>query len=541
MMLLAVTQGHHLDHPPEVPGYEVQGGKLIAQQGVAPAGPLLRASSLTLPYLDLWMPIGGVLFLFMLLRRWGHPEKLVIATWLAAISVAAWAIAGDVVDQVGNVQMTEMGQPPAMIAYGIKLGMTALASVCVPLLLHYYLKCGALGRYTLRTFLAPLAFCFIAFCSLWIIMDLLDNLKDFQAARAGIGRVLLFYLGLVPFIFVSVMPAALLLAVLYTLTRMSRANEIVAMLSAGRSVRQILRPIFVLVVAVATMSLAANYYWAPRAEGNREAVLRAMGADQRDSIMAAAVMYRDPETRRVWYVASFPFSLRSGRERLRGVQVHEEGPDGRITRAIHADSATWIQQGAVWRFFEGKEVIYKDGFPVEIRPFSKDRSKLGMLEAYGFTETPWRMVSFALVPDHMGVPELVSYLKAHDKDPPEKMAPFSAHLHHRFAMPWQSFALALVAAPLGIAYSRRGAIGGIAGSIFIFFGIMFLNNLFLNLGKGDRLPPWLSNWIPHILFITIGLVLLHYRSQNKDLPKLGLGGWSRRKAKVTQPRSAPVS
>jgi LPS export ABC transporter permease LptG len=436
--------------------------------------------------------------------------------------------------------MTEMGEPPAMAAYWVKLAMMVLAMVCVPVLLTYYVRSPALDRYTLRTFLGPLVFCFIAFSSLWIIMDLLDNLKDFQEAKTSLGRVLLFYLSVIPFIFVSVMPASLLLAVLYALTKMSRANEIVAMHTAGRSVRQVLRPIFIIVIGVSLVSVAANYYWAPRAEGNRKAVVRALGARQEDSIMASALMYRDPSTRRVWYVGSFPFSLRGGRERLRGIQVQEEDRDGKLIRQIHADSATWWQ-GGLWRFFDGKEILYRDGHVIQVKAFPRDSGGRSVLDVREFAETPWGMVSFALQPDFMGVPEIISYLKAHPKDPQEKLAPFYAHLYHRFALPWQSLALALVAAPLGIAYSRRGSVGGIAGSIFIFFGLLFLTNLFLNFGKGGHLPPGFSPWIPHLIFATFGLILLHYRSQNRDFPRLSLDTLFNRKpkaAKSSRPASA---
>lgn len=534
VMLLLVTQGHHLDHPPEVAGYEVQAGKLVAQQGVSPAGPLLKTVSLLLPYLDIWMLVGGAVYLFVLLRQWGNPHKLIFPSWVAAISVAAWAMSSDIARQIGAMQMTEMGEPLAMSAYWVKMGMIYLATVCVPMMIHYYARSGILERYTLRTFLAPLIFCFVAFCSLWIIMDLLDNLKEFQEAKSGLGRVVKFYFSVVPFIFVQVMPASLLLAVLYALTKMSRSNEVVAMLTAGRSVGQILQPIFVVVITVSVMSLSANYYWAPRAEGNRKAVMRALGAKQRDSIMASSVLHRDPITQRVWYVSSLPFSLHG--ERMRGLQVREMGKDGQVTRVLHADSAMWWP-GGLWRFYDGKEIFYEDGKPTRIVPFPKDADGQFSLETRDFEETPWSMVSYALQPDYMGVPEIVSYLKAHPKDPSERLAPFRTHYHQRFALPWQSFALALVAAPLGIAYSRRGAVGGIAGSIFIFFGILFLNNLCLNLGKGGHVAPWLSPWIPHLLFGTLGIVLLHYRSQNKDLPKISLNFFGKRKAQIARPRN----
>ena len=72
-------------------------------------------------------------------------------------------------------------------------------------------------------------------------------------------------------------------------------------------------------------------------------------------------------------------------------------------------------------------------------------------------------------------------------------------------------------------------------------GCTFVNNLFLNLGKGGHLPPWLTVWMPHLLFGALGLVLFHYRSQNRDLPRFKLGLSKPKKSQIARPRnrSAP--
>ena len=106
--------------------------------------------SLMLPYLDLWMVVGGGVFVFILLRQWGNPKKLVVPSWVAGPSIAAWAAAKDIALQLGNLQISALGEPPAMEAYGLKLGMIVLAALCLPALLQYYVRSGALERYTLR-------------------------------------------------------------------------------------------------------------------------------------------------------------------------------------------------------------------------------------------------------------------------------------------------------------------------------------------------------------------------------------------------------
>jgi LPS export ABC transporter permease LptG len=494
-----------------------------------------------LPYLNLWVSIGAPLLLFMIWRRWNDLRRLMAPVSIASVSIVAWMIASEVVDYVAHSQMTEMGEPPAPVAFVFKLIFIALAVGSIPVALQYYRKTIILERYTLRTFVHPLLFCFVSFCSLWIIMDLLDNLKDFQSANSSFGEVLGFYLALLPYIYVTVMPVALLLAVLYALTRMSRANEIISMLGAGRSLAQVLRPVFLCTLYAVLLSLAANYYWAPRAEGNRKAVVRALEEKGVDSIMASSIMFYNTQTRRTWYTATFPFSLRSGRERMHGVQVREESPEGTPVRTILAPSAAWTPSGG-WRFFDGQELLYQNGSVTTIQPFPLRADGTHVLELPGIEETPWSIVSYALRADFMSVPEIVSYLHAHPKAAADKLAPFRTHFWHRFALPWQALALVLVAAPLGVAYSRRGSVGGIAGSVFIFFIFMFVNNLFLNLGKGGHLPPWLTVWMPHLLFGALGLVLFNYRSQNRDLPRFKLGLSKPKKSQIARPRnrSAPL-
>lgn len=531
VLILAIILGWHRTHPDDVAGEAIQ----QARQAQMDVPRSIHVLSGIVPYLNLWVSIGVPLLLITIWRRWGNLSRLMVPVSIASGSVAVWAVASELVDYIARSQMTEMGEPPAPGAFAFKLVFIVLVLGSIPFALEYYRKTTILERYTLRTFLQPLVFCFVSFCSLWIIMDLLDNLKDFQQAHSSFGDVLDFYLALLPFIYVTIIPVALLLAVLYALTRMSRANEIISMLGAGRSLLQVLRPIFICTAYAVLLSLAANYYWAPRSEGNRNAVVRALAERGAGSIMAYAVMYRNEQTLRTWYVTSVPFSLRNDHERMRGLQVREENPDGTPARTILAPTAGWSPRGG-WKFFDGTELIYQNGNVAEVRPFPAHPDGQHVLETPGIEETPWSIVSYALRADFMSVPEIISYLHAHPKAGDDKLAPFRTHFWQRFALPLQAFALVLVAAPLGVAFSRRGAVGGIASSVFIFFILLFSNNLFLNLGKGSHLPPWLTVWIPHLLFGALGVILLRHRSENRDLPRLNFS-FSKLKARVVRPRN----
>ena len=77
-----------------------------------------------------------------------------------------------------------------------------------------------------------------------------------------------------------------------------------------------------------------------------------------------------------------------------------------------------------------------------------------------------------------------------------------------------SFIVVFIAAPLGIAYNRRGVVGGVAAAIFIFFFLLLARGLFLALGKGARIDPFLAPWVPTVAVFLVGMILLWFRSTN---------------------------
>ena len=100
-----------------------------------------------------------------------------------------------------------------------------------------------LDRYLLGELLVPLLYCLAGFQIFWTAFDVFSHLDDYQSLGwAQIGSI---YLLKTPELLTTVLPIALLLALLYTLTHLARANELVAMRAAGVSLARISLPFFV--------------------------------------------------------------------------------------------------------------------------------------------------------------------------------------------------------------------------------------------------------------------------------------------------------
>src|SRR5436190_6643497 len=121
-------------------------------------------------------------------------------------------------------------------------------------------------RYVTVYFLQAYFYCIAGFLSIWFIFDVSDNISTFLDQRVSRILILKYYLAQVPQILVILLPVALLLALLFSLGRMSRSNEIVSMLTAGVSLPRIIAPLLIAGFLTSVASLLLNYSLAPHAE-----------------------------------------------------------------------------------------------------------------------------------------------------------------------------------------------------------------------------------------------------------------------------------
>src|SRR5207245_7890176 len=123
-----------------------------------------------------------------------------------------------------------------------------------------------LDRYVIRNFLQAYIYCIAGFISIWLIFDISDNISTLLDERVGLVLAVQYYITQVPQVFIILLPVSLLLALLFSLGRMSRANEIVSMLTACVSVPRVLLPLVIIGLLTVVATMALNYSLAPHAE-----------------------------------------------------------------------------------------------------------------------------------------------------------------------------------------------------------------------------------------------------------------------------------
>lgn len=469
--------------------------------------------------------IADAAFLNALLIRRRHSAAMKrrftqTSLWIAAIGVLiAWLPTDFALSRSALFGQGFIGEAPSQIAYAGKLVLIAFFVLSFPVAAHLHYRSSLLDRYVIQSFITPFSFCLIGFVAIWLIADLTDNGPNLVGADAG--TVLRFYVIQLPFMILFVMPVTLLLSLLYSLSRMSKSNEIISMLGAGRSMMRMLRPIFAFGIYASLICLVFKYQWAPLSAGYKEALLEEINQESADKRRGEkrkldnpwskiGHYYKNEVDNRSWWISKVPYDMM--RRPLNGVMLMQFDANGKPVMSFRANSAKWFHGTGDWRFSGGKTYLYdEDGIP-HVQSWN-------FLTIPEWRETPWKVLSTAQNPEFMGIPGLTTYLNSNADLTPQTLAPFRTNWWYCWAEPMSCLVMVLVAAPLGIVYSRRGVLGGVASSIIIFALMYFCSGSFVAAGQAGKMPPFLAAWITNFLFGGVGAVLLWSRARNRDLPK----------------------
>ena len=369
-----------------------------------------------------------------------------------------------------------------------------------------------LDRYVTAYFLQAYFYCIAGFVSIWFIFDVSDNISTFLDQRISRMLILKYYLTQIPQILVIMLPVALLLALLFSLGRMSRSNEIVSMLTAGVSLPRVLAPLLFVALLTTAASTALNYSLAPHGEYAHKRLLEDP-ASRRQQLGLTAQIFRNRTDNRTWFIQQFF----PGDTKFNTVHIVQQDADDHIVTAYIVTTAFYHAENHSWEF-QGVKVVHYD----QVGNIADTDYHVGEpLIITDWSETPFRLSSANVRAEHLSVPELRDYLQFNSDFPTTLLAPYATHLQYRIALPWTCAVVALIAGSLGVGYSRRGILSSVAAAVLLVFAMNFVMHLFLALGEGARVSTWVAAWTPNVIFGAIGLILLYYRASNREPPRFG--------------------
>ncbi len=355
----------------------------------------------------------------------------------------------------------------------------------------YKITFSVSDRYVLTELLKPFIAGVVAFMIIMISNTLYIFMELIVKSNIGpdiVGKMLLYSL---PAIIVVTLPVAYMFATLLALGRLGRDSEIIAMRACGVSLSRIIMPVIVLSLLISSLGFWIQEELVPWA--NRQTVEILKDMVRREPLKALKEKVFVEADGRNFYVNEID------REKSELTEVYVlDKTRSAIPQVIAAqkavqDKSRWILSNGILRKLENTGFIEH-----EIR-FERMEIEMDIKQE-------------AIFPDQPSVREMSSgaanRLIEQKKQQGQDTRADELDLHTKFSLPLATFFTILLAAPVGIIFSKMGNYFGVAISIALVFVWYMTYSIFTSLGKAGTVDPLMAAWVQNIAFGSVGSLLL---------------------------------
>ena len=350
-------------------------------------------------------------------------------------------------------------------------------------------------RYILGGFWRNLLLAFIAFTVIYVTVDLSEETDNFYDSKATAREIASYYFYQLPWILLLTMPISILLSTVFTLGRLSRENELTALVASGMPLTRIARPILLSAFLISLATLVFSEFVVPFANRKAEKIMSVEieGSRKQDSFKYRKNLHYQGEGNRTWYAERYDIKLSV----LMNVALHEH-ENSKLVRRVDAKKAFW--DGSKWVFMDGAIRDFHEAGET-VTPFQRK-------EMPHLPEKPEDIAKEEIDPEEMNFFELREHINkvrrgggAIDK--------YLVDMYFKFSFPFTSLIFAIIGVALSSAKRKPSMATGFGLTLlisFMYYGILRVGQ---SLGHSGVLQPLLGAWIGNIVFLAIGAVLLY--------------------------------
>ena len=352
-----------------------------------------------------------------------------------------------------------------------------------------------LVRYFLREYLKILGLCLTTLVVIYLAVDFFEKIRRFVKYDVTIVAMLSFFVLRIPQAFMDMMPIAALMSVLLTLGMLSRHNEITAVKSCGISIARLASPFLIFSFLISTIVLTANLSIIP------------LSKQRTDYVREVLIEKRHPDI----YFRQSRIWLRVGQRAFMNIQV----VDGKNAALFGVNLYKLHEDFSLSELLEAKRIRYERGTWVLYdgirRTFLQDgRIKIEHLDqaVIPLNRQPDEFIRIEKDTDKMTYHDLAQYVEKLEQEGYDAER-YRVDLNSKMALPFMSFVFGFIGIPLSLGgVLGRGISRGIGLSLIIAAAYFLIYSLSISLGHGNILDPFLSAWLPNILFTMAGLILM---------------------------------
>lgn len=382
-------------------------------------------------------------------------------------------------------------------------------------LLRLWRHVPLLDRWLLGELIGPLLFGIAAFTavslSVGVVFELVRRVAESGLQVWAALQVLLFRL---PGFLVLSFPMATLMATLLAYSRLSGGCELTALRSIGVSTRRMVAPALALALVMSVLSFVFNDLIVPRA--NQEASYtferglgRAVTSSRGEFILYPTFGERskpDGSSERDMTQLFYARKFESGE--MKDVTILDFSRLGQ-RQMLQARRGIWNDEKGVWEFFDGRITNVESSgegitttarFDRYLYPLGRDPIRIAQLP----TDASVMTVAQARTAERL-LREAGNQLEARR---------MRVRINEKFAFPAICLVFGLIGSSLGVRPNNRTSRSqGFGISVLLIFGYYLISFIFSSLGIKGALVPVAAAWLPVLLGLGGGLVLLRQASR----------------------------
>lgn len=348
-------------------------------------------------------------------------------------------------------------------------------------------------KYILNQLLLPFFYCLILIIAIYLLLDLATSLKEFMREKAGFYLIVKYFYYSLPAKVIEMIPMSFLIAIIYSLTKLNRYNEILAMRAAGINWLVILRPYFTFAVLICFISFWINEKIVPPFQKKFikiEKRIKKIAKEKMNNVTFYATGNK--------IIFAAKYSAKEGK--FINVVIMEQTYDGTTifkttAKLLFYRNGKWIMEDLT---------IYKLNSEGQLmdKPIRLVRKQLSI------KETPQELLEAESEAKYLPAKYILAKLLEYGNISLQIKRQLLLEFYRKFSYPFTPLILGLIGVLIGLRARHTSLLKGLTMALAIGFVYYVLDATAYSSAKTGFIPTALGAWLANIFFLSLGITLI---------------------------------
>ena len=355
-----------------------------------------------------------------------------------------------------------------------------------------------IDRYIIKKFLVTFFYSLLLLLLVVIVIDFSEKIDDFIQNDLSFFTIMSeYYLHFLPYFANLFSPLFIFISVVFFTSRLADNSEIIAIFNSGMSFKRFLRPFIISAVFLSVLSFILGSYVIPISNKYRIDFENKYIKKQKKKL--AKGIHLQKTKNHYYYLHQY------NHKRNIGYKFSIENfENGKLKNKLRSEYIQWNEETKKWTLNK-----------YEIRTFHEDGETLNVGEKTDTTLMlfPSDFIVQINLAETMNLKELNKNIESETIKSSGKSKFYKIEKHKRIAFPFAIIILTIIAVSLSSKKKKSGIGTNMGLGLLISFSYILFFQFSSTLSINGNLEPWIAVWIPNILYVFLGILLLR-KTQN---------------------------